>query len=103
MRSACPITAAFVVALATSPGVARADEPSPSTSSSPVAPSPPPSSKRTMPDYDGRGPRPTTAGEVALWGPRVLLSPLYFVSEWLIRRPLGAAITAAERADLPNT
>ena len=34
--------------------------------------------------------------------PRVLLSPLYLTTEWLIRRPLGAAISAAERADLPN-
>jgi len=55
-----------------------------------------------MPDYDGRGSPPTTAGEVALWVPRVLLAPLYLPTEYLIRRPLGAAITAAERADLPN-
>ena len=56
-----------------------------------------------MPNYDGRGPAPTTPGEVALWVPRVLLFPLYLTTEWLIRRPLGAGISAAERADLPNT
>jgi len=56
-----------------------------------------------MPNYDGRGLAPTTPGEVALWIPRVLLSPLYLTTEWLIRRPLGAAVSAAERADLPNT
>jgi hypothetical protein len=56
-----------------------------------------------VPDYDGLGPRPTTAGEVALWVPRVLLAPLYLPTEYLIRRPLGAAISAAERVDLPNT
>jgi hypothetical protein len=61
-----------------------------------------PSPKRPLPDYEGRGPRPTTPGEVALWVPRVILSPLYLTTEWLIRRPLGAAIIAAERADLPN-
>jgi hypothetical protein len=57
--------------------------------------------KRTLPDYDGRGGAPQTPGQKALWVPRILLSPLYFVSEYVIRRPLGAAITAAERAELP--
>jgi len=33
----------------------------------------------------------------------VLLSPLYLVTEYVLRRPLGAAVSAAERADLPNT
>jgi len=103
------MAAAAVVTWATSPRVARADELSPPASFSaaapapPTAPAPPPSSKRAIPDYDGRGPQPATAGEVALWGPRVLLSPLYFVTEWMVRRPLGAAVSAAERADLPNT
>src|SRR5258708_14753976 len=54
--------------------------------------------KRATPDYDGRGAgRPPTAGEVALWVPRVLLSPAYLVSEYVVRRPLGALITTAER------
>jgi hypothetical protein len=57
--------------------------------------------KRAVPDYDGRGGKPQTPGEKALWVPRVLLSPLYFVSEFVIRRPLGAAITAAEKAEVP--
>jgi len=56
------------------------------------------------------GPCPTTTveaapdapGRSALWVPRVLLSPVYFTTEWLLRRPLGAALSAAERADLPN-
>jgi hypothetical protein len=109
MRAVWGIAAAAVT-LATSPRVVRADEPPPpseSSAASPApppttAPAPPPSAKRATPDYDGRDPRPATAGEVALWGPTVLLSPLYFVSEWLIRRPLGATISAAERADLPT-
>ncbi|HVW23747.1 MAG TPA: hypothetical protein VHC69_00155 [Polyangiaceae bacterium] len=56
-----------------------------------------PAPKRTLPDYDGREDPPATAGEVALWVPRVLLYPLYLTSEYLIRVPLGALITTAER------
>ncbi len=57
--------------------------------------------KRPLPDYDGRGgPRETPARQ-ALWLPRLLLSPAYFVSEFMLRRPLGFAITAAEKAGLP--
>jgi hypothetical protein len=57
--------------------------------------------KRPLPDYDGRGGTPQTPGQKALWVPRILLSPLYFVSEFVVRRPLGFAITAAEKANLP--
>jgi len=57
--------------------------------------------KRPVPDYDGRGPQPTTAGDVLLWGPRLVLAPVYVVSEFVIRRPLGWAIAGAERAGLP--
>jgi hypothetical protein len=119
MTGVSRIAVAVLAASATSTGVARADEPSPSPPVSAALPSPsasaaapippppgapllPPSPKRHLPDYDGLGPRPTTAGEVALWVPRVLLAPLYLPTEYLIRRPLGAAISAAERADLPN-
>lgn len=58
--------------------------------------------KRKLPDYDGRKDHGTKPGDVALWVPRVILSPLYLVSEYVIRRPLGALITAAERANLPS-
>ncbi|HEY3252887.1 MAG TPA: hypothetical protein VGJ91_03030, partial [Polyangiaceae bacterium] len=57
--------------------------------------------KRKVPDYDGRGPEPTTPGDVALWGPRIVLLPLYLVSEYVVRRPLGWAIAGAERAGVP--
>ena len=60
------------------------------------------SAKRPLPDYDGRGKADTTPRQKALWLPRLLLSPLYLVSEYVIRRPLGFAIAAAERADLPS-
>ncbi|MFT7581724.1 MAG: hypothetical protein ACI9MR_003402 [Myxococcota bacterium] len=55
--------------------------------------------KRALPDYDGRGEEPTTAGDVLLWVPRIAFSPLYFTSEFILRRPLGALITEAERTD----
>jgi hypothetical protein len=57
--------------------------------------------KREVPDYDGRE-RPTRARDVLLWGPRVVLAPAYFVSEYLVRRPVGFAIAGAERAGLPT-
>ena len=58
--------------------------------------------KRAVPSYDGRPPKTTTVGDVALWVPRILLSPLYLTSEYLVRRPLGAVIAAAERARVPS-
>jgi hypothetical protein len=58
--------------------------------------------KRKLPDYDGRGRAPVTAGDVLLWVPRLLLAPPYLVSEYVIRRPLGAAIAGAERAGWPG-
>ncbi len=58
--------------------------------------------KRPLPDYDNRGGPYQTPGQKALWVPRLLLSPLYFVSEFVIRRPLGFTITAAEKAGVPS-
>jgi len=60
------------------------------------------SPKRAMPDYDGRGAAKTSAGEVALWFPRVAFAPVYFVTELLIRRPLGFFITTAEKNQWPQ-
>jgi hypothetical protein len=57
--------------------------------------------KREVPDYDGRE-EPTTAGDVLIWIPRVALSPLYVVSEYVVRRPLGFLVSEAERANLPE-
>ena len=58
--------------------------------------------KRKLPDYGNRGKEPTTAGDVALWVPRVILSPVYLVTEYGIRWPLGHLIAAAERANVPD-
>ncbi len=57
---------------------------------------------RKLPDYDGRGEPPTTAGDVALWPPRVVLFPAYVVSEFVVRRPLGWFLTTAERNQWPS-
>jgi len=61
----------------------------------------PPTPKRAVPDYDGRGKPPARAADVALLPVRVLLSPLYVVSE-MIRQTVGAVATAAERSELPR-
>ena len=53
-----------------------------------------------MPDYDGRGARPTTLGDVAIWVPRILAAPFYLTSEYLIRLPIGGLITGIERSSL---
>ena len=60
------------------------------------------SPKRAIPDYDGRPSPPPTPGETALWAPRIVLFPLSAVSEYVIRRPVGAFLVTAERHDWPN-
>jgi hypothetical protein len=90
------VLAASVLALA----------PSASAQGAPAAATPPPpggeSPKRARPDYDGRGGEPTTAGDVLIWVPRVVFFPLYLVSEFVIRRPLGWLITTAEQKQWPS-
>ncbi len=58
--------------------------------------------KREAPDYDGRGNPDTEAGSWVLWIPRIALSPLYLVNEYVLRRPLGALVTTAERRHWAN-
>jgi hypothetical protein len=58
--------------------------------------------KKPLPRYDGRPPPEPDAADTALWVPRVLLYPFWFVSEYLVRRPLGALVTWAERKDVPR-
>jgi len=60
------------------------------------------SPKRELPDYGNRGKDPTTVGDVVIWVPRVILSPVYLVTEYGIRWPLGHLIAAAERANVPD-
>jgi hypothetical protein len=58
--------------------------------------------KRPSPDYAGREAPPPTVGQTLLWVPRILFSPVYFVSEYLIRRPVGAVLIAAEQSNVPE-
>ncbi len=58
--------------------------------------------EREVPNYDGREQAPPTAGEVLLWIPRLLLAPIWLVTEFIIRRPLGFVVTNAEEAEIPD-
>ena len=53
--------------------------------------------KRATPDYDGRGNPEARPPATWRWIPRIILSPLYVVNEYVVRRPLGALVTYAER------
>ena len=59
--------------------------------------------KREVPDYDGRGNPDADDGSWALWIPRVILSPLYVVNEYLLRRPIGFVVRRAERDHWADT
>ena len=59
--------------------------------------------KRPVPDYDGRGPPPTTVGDALIWVPRVLLFPAYLVAQYGLRAPIGAADTYAEENHWPSS
>jgi len=61
-----------------------------------------PGEKRPKQDYDNRDDVTTTA-EDALWIPRVLFFPLYIVTEYVIRVPLGALTVAIERNNVIAT
>ncbi len=58
--------------------------------------------KRPLPDYDGRGEEPTTAGDVLIWIPRGIFFPAYLVSEYVIRWPLGKLTSALDEHDVPG-
>ena len=58
--------------------------------------------EREAPDYDQRDDRRATAGEVALWVPRIVFFPLYLVTEFVLRRPLGFLISNAEEKEIPE-
>ena len=60
-----------------------------------------PTPRREVPDYRQLEPEPTSAGDVLIWVPRVLLIPAYLVTEYALRVPVGAAATEAERSNWP--
>ncbi|MEJ7728883.1 MAG: BamA/TamA family outer membrane protein [Polyangiaceae bacterium] len=65
----------------------------------PRAPLPIGADKQERPSYDGREDEGASAGEVLLWVPRVALFPVYVVSEYVVRKPLGAATVWVEEND----
>ncbi|RYZ02142.1 MAG: hypothetical protein EOO73_33005 [Myxococcales bacterium] len=90
IRSGATLVAALLCAGTT----AHATDPAPKKDEAPPA-------KRQKPNYDGRGGAPRSPGQKSLWVPRVLLFPAYVVSEYVVRRPLGALITHAEKSGWP--
>lgn len=58
--------------------------------------------KREQQDYGGPE-KGTTVGDVAVWPPRVVLFPLWLVSEYVLRKPIGALVVVAEREQWPQT
>lgn len=56
--------------------------------------------KRKPQDYGA--PKDGSVSEALLWGPRVVLFPLWLISEFVIRRPIGALVTVAEREEWPE-
>ncbi len=58
--------------------------------------------ERPVPNYDGREPEPIDAGDVLIWIPRGIFYPLYAVSEYVLRRPLGALTTAIDENDVAD-
>jgi hypothetical protein len=97
----CVVGATLLAATALSVAAAAAEPPREQAKKPPAhdAPLPPGDSPRSSPAYSGR-PSRTRAGDVALWVPRVALFPLYAVSEYVIRRPIGAVVTLAEKHHL---
>lgn len=59
--------------------------------------------KREVPDYDGRGNPDSDGGSWPLWIPRIALSPLYAINEYVLRRPIGFLVRKAEREHWADT
>ena len=58
------------------------------------------STKRDIPDYDGLGRPDAKADNVGAWLARILLSPLWFTTQYGLREPAGAVTKPAEKRDL---
>ncbi|MDF2693409.1 MAG: hypothetical protein K0S65_1792 [Labilithrix sp.] len=76
------LAVALVIATLASPGRAAAE------------------GKRPVQDYGA--PKDGSAEEVLMWGPRVVLFPLWLTSEFVLRRPIGALVKVAEREQWPQ-
>lgn len=54
--------------------------------------------RRAPLDYSGRGEPPRDPADDLLWIPRILLSPFYLISEYVLRRPIGWLVSEIERS-----
>jgi hypothetical protein len=54
--------------------------------------------KRVRPDYDGRGAPPTTAADIALWVPRIVLFPIRVAVDYGVRAPIGWMTRSVEHS-----
>ncbi len=59
-----------------------------------------PSPKRALPNYDGRGLE--NPDDPALWPLRIVLSPLYLIEEYVLRRPIGWMTIQGEKRHVPE-
>ncbi|MEM9860265.1 MAG: hypothetical protein AAF938_01515 [Myxococcota bacterium] len=84
------------------PGSARVQPPADPSAAPTEAPLEEPTvARREVPNYDGRSHGPTAVDRL-LWVPRILVSPLYFITEFVLRRPLGYLVTNAEENNIPD-
>jgi hypothetical protein len=96
--STCFVAIAFVTNTTRADDLTTSDTTSEDESESHSDPAPPERPPdRPMPDYDGLPEEGDDAGDVMLWTARVLTSPLYLVSEYVLRQPIGWGMTEIER------
>ncbi len=74
--------------------------PLPTSSVAPSVFSSEPGEERRLPLYEGRRPPATEATDALIWVPRVLFSPVWLVTEFVLRRPLIFAVTGIEESQL---
>jgi hypothetical protein len=87
---------------AAEPGTPDAAAVQPAPAQAPGSAPAEPTARREVPDYRQLEPEPTTAGDVLIWVPRVILLPAHLVTEYTLRVPVGAAATEAERSNWPG-
>ncbi len=87
------------IAAAPDGGVPQAEVLAPDGGSSEAAQDAP---RRERADFRGQSDPPPTTGDVLIWVPRVILLPAYLVTEYVVRVPLGALSTTAEKNDWPQ-
>lgn len=60
------------------------------------------SGERAVPDYDGLPPEDVRAGDVLLWGPRLVLLPAHVLLKYGVRKPVVGLLTVLEEHRIPD-